>query len=280
MKDQRPDPKPRKYPQLWQAYLYWEEIMKMKQRHTLRLSSIERGKSNLDGTFEKAIMDGVVTIKTRSGKEKIIETFAMDAALKDAAEMLVYQGGIVPVWEWITSIKGLGSGAQAAKVLALIDDIGKFDTISKLWRYSGYGLYEYYADEKGKIVSPTKGKRMDDIEPVAVDAKDDWDTVIARDRGIPGFKLPYNKTLKSTVYIVGDGFIKQQTLYYTDIYYDYKRRQRKLYPEKITENGKTMYNDGHLHYRAMRRMVKEFLKDLWVEWRKAEGLPVTERYGS
>lgn len=34
----------------------------------------------------------------------------------------------------------------------------------------------------------------------------------------------------------------------------------------------------HIHLRALRKMVKRFLADLWAEWRKMEGLPVTDPY--
>lgn len=281
--DNRPAPKPRKYPQLWQSYLFWEEIMLMRQRHNLRISSIERGKSNLDSTFERAMMDGVVEMKDAKGRTKRYETFPIDDILDNAAKIMVNYGTTVPVWPWITSIKGLGAGSQAAKVLALIDDIGRYDTIAKLWRYSGYGLYNYY-EKDGKVQAPVKGKQSQGsgedrrIVEVITEPKQDWDICTARDRGVPGFVLPFNKTLKATLFVVADGFIKQQTPYYIDIYYAEKARQRALHPEKIVKNGTTMFNDAHINNRGIRKMIKEFLKDLWLNWRQAEGLPITESY--
>lgn len=274
MTDNRPDPKPRKNPQLWQAYLFWEELMLMRQRHNLRISSIESGKSNLDAIYERAMLEGSVTI----GK-KTYQTFHLDDTLEVARKMMVNYGSTLPVWQWATSIKGLGAGSQAAKILALIDDIEKFDSVAKLWRYSGYGLYEYYTDD-GKIVAPTKGKEKQGtgedskIVQVAVEPKDGWEVVTVRDRGVTGYVLPYNKKLKSALYIMADVFIKMQTPGYTDLYYAEKIRQRKLHPEKEGKN----FTDGHIHNRAMRKMIKEFTKDLWVQWRIAESLPITEAY--
>jgi len=34
----------------------------------------------------------------------------------------------------------------------------------------------------------------------------------------------------------------------------------------------------HINNRARRKMVKQFIADLWVKWRKLEGLPVSEPY--
>jgi len=55
--DARPDPKPRKHPQLWQSYLFWNELVEMRKRHTLRISSIEKGKSNMDAQLEREFME-------------------------------------------------------------------------------------------------------------------------------------------------------------------------------------------------------------------------------
>ena len=118
--DKRPDPKPRKHAQLWQSYLWWDEIMQMRKRHLLRISSIEAGKSNLDAQFEK----------------DMIEAMQLDEMEKNIKKIMAMHGKEIPVWEWMTGIKGIGDHT-AAKVLALIDDIGKFETISKLWRFHG-----------------------------------------------------------------------------------------------------------------------------------------------
>jgi len=274
MTDNRQDPKPRKNPHLWQAYLFWEELMLMRQRHNLRISSIERGKSNLDATYERSMLEGAVTI----GK-KTYATFHLDDTLEVARKIMVAYGSELPVWDWMTSVKGLGAGSQAAKILAMIDDIGRFDSVAKLWRYSGYGLYEYYQDD-GKVVAPTKGKEKQGEGPDAVivevepTPKDSWEITTCRDRGIKGYVLPYNKTLKSALYVMADGFIKQQTPVYIDLYYAEKKRQRALHPDKIGKD----FSDGHINNRAIRKMIKEFTKDLWLQWRIAEGLPVTEAW--
>lgn len=37
-------------------------------------------------------------------------------------------------------------------------------------------------------------------------------------------------------------------------------------------------SEGHVHERALRKMVKLFLACLWLVWRQMEGLPITKPY--
>jgi len=267
--DKRPESKPRKHPQLWQSYQIWDELMKLRQRHTLRISSAERGKSGMDAQIEY----------------DFLEDFQIDYRLEIARKMMINYGKASgPIWNWATSIKGLGAGGEAAKLIAQVDDIARFDSIAKLWRFAGYALYEYWLDENGKIVSPTQGWKWKGVGAerekyfVVVEPKPGWTKVPARDRNMESFVSPYNKTLKSTCFIIADQFIRQQTPGYVDIYYAEKARQRVLYPEPVKDNGKTMYNDGHLHNRAWRKMIKQFLADFWLQWRVGEGLPISEPF--
>ncbi len=121
----------------------------------------------------------------------------------------------------------------------------------------------------------------------------------------PGEASHYNGRLKGICYNISETFIKQQTPGYVDIFYAERQRQRDLYPnaicmkcgiecdhkEKLTDKGlsnvwtcpnnskhKKMYTDGHIKYRATRKMIKAFLKDLWLAWRELEDLPITESY--
>lgn len=227
-KDKRPDPKPRKHPQLWQSYLWWDELVQMRKRHLLRISSIEAGKSNLDAQFEHDMLDRI----------------GLDIAIKDTKKIMVSCGEDVGrIWDWLISIRGLKAGGLAAQLLAQFDDVSKFATVSKFWRFSGWAVID------GQI-----------------------------DRCKKGEKSPYNRRLKSICYLIVEQFIRQQTPAYVDIYYAEKERQRRLHPEAIQEDGKWKFNDGHLHHRAMRKTAKIFLQRLWVKWRESEGLSVSKPY--
>jgi len=58
-------------------------------------------------------------------------------------QMVLRGQEVGPIWDWLLAHKGIGE-SLAAKTLALIGDIRKFDTVAKLWRYAGYGLNNYW----------------------------------------------------------------------------------------------------------------------------------------
>lgn len=224
-----PPPKPRKRPLLWQSYQYWSELVEMRKRHTLRISAAERGVSNLDAGFETTLMGDM----------------QIDMLIKQAKEMMTNYGQAVgPIWDWATAIRGLGEGGLAAQLLAQIDDIAAFDTVSKLWRFAGYAVIDGQSERNAR-----------------------------------GEKSHFNRRLKSICYLIADQFIRQQTGGYIEIYYAEKERQRRLHPEPVTNgDDKKIYTDAHIHNRAWRKMVKIFLQHLWLTWRQSEGLPVSEPY--
>lgn len=58
---------------------------------------------------------------------------------------------------------------------------------------------------------------------------------------------------------------------YSQVYYDWKNRY-------AADSRHTEKTKGHIHKMAIRKMIKQFLQDLYNVWRKLEGLPVTEPY--
>ena len=247
--DRRPDPKPRKNPHLWQAYLNWNEMMELRKRHTLRISSIDHGKSNMDAQFER----------------DYLEAMGIETLVKNNVRVMIAAGReLGPVWTWITSIRGMASGSLPAQLLAQIDDPGKFETISKLWAFSGWAVRD------GKIDRCERGKTA-----------------------------PYNRTLKSTCYLCVQQFVYQQTPVYSDLYYEEKDRQLQLHPVPICSkcggaavqvgqqwrcgecgqkntNHALKYTPGHIDAMAKRKVAKIFLQHVWLVWRQCDGLPVSE----
>ena len=255
MTDKVNTPRPRKHAALWQAYLWYNEWLEMKKRHLLRISAAERGASDMDAQLEKDLMEKFNIVKEKDQLGRILANYGASTG---------------PIWQWCTEIRGLKSGVLTAQLLAQIDDIERFATIAKLWRFCGWAVIDGKA-EKNK----------------------------------PGEASHYNGRLKGICFNVAEAFIKQQTPGYVDIYYAEKTRQRDLYPhaicktcgiqcdhkEKLTDKGlanvwtcpnnakhKKMYTDMHLNFRAKRKMIKAFLKDLWLAWRELEDLPITESY--
>lgn len=230
--DQRPDPKPRKLAMLWQSYLIWHELVEMRKRHILRISSIEKGKSNLDVNVEYAFLEDI----------------QLDMFVEEYRKQMVKCGKTAgPIWQWVTNIRGLKEGSLAAQLLAQIDDIGKFDTISKLWRFAGYAVIDGH-----------------------------------REYGTKGEKSHVNKLLSAICWNIGWEFRMQQTPIYAEIYYENKTRIKRLYPEPIPSPKGTLwkedFTDDHIDRMAMRQAVKIFLSNLWVKWREYENLPVSLPY--
>ncbi len=257
-----PQPKPRKHPHLFQMYLWYREFLEIRKSHLLRISAIERGSSNMDAELER----------------QWIVDLGLDKAKKDLGKALAKSGASVgPVWEWLTNIKGCKSGLLPAQLLAQIDDISRFETISALWRFCGYAVFNNKAEPKTSFQAP-------------------HDEYSGRH---------YSGRLKGTCFNIAETFIKMQTPGYVDIYYAHKQKQRDLHPmavcrkcqidcnvkiKKIGDkevevftcpnNSKHVkdFSDSHIHYRAIRKMMKAFLKDLWLVWREFEGLSITDKW--
>ena len=230
-----------KHPGAWTAYKYWEDNYKQVQAWKNRKKAVEDGKSYLDMTRILLALD------------------AFKANEKVAKEELIAAGQeFGPVFDWATSIKGIADWL-AVKLLAPIDDIERFDSISKLWRFCGLACIDGQAE--------------------------------------PRDSEHYVRKLKATFLGprgVSDQFNRHETYPYRDIYLSYKARKREQYPEPVctgcgalspSKNGngkskccgaKVDYTDAHLDNMAKRKSAKEFVKHLWLVWRQSEGLPITE----
>lgn len=242
-------PRPRKHINLWQAYQWWCQLNEISRKYKQRMKAIEAGKTTMDPVLETDLYETA----------EIKESLAMAKKV-----MIDYGKELGPVWEWVTSIKGLGAGGLAAKLLARIDDIGRFETISKLWRYAGYAVIN------GEIDRPRSRETR-----------------------------PYDARLKSVCWEIGEQFIRQRTPVYRDRYDEYKEEDRREHPnvrclncgtefpptrdscpkcKQTNEKYSLMYCRAHMNSRARRAAVKLFLSHLWVNWRKMEGLPITDPY--
>jgi ribosomal protein L37AE/L43A len=244
--DRRPDPKPRLHPHLWQAYLWWDEWMQARKRHTLRKCSADRGKSNMDGLTEAAYLEHIETV------------------LKDAEKaMYSYGKALGPIWDWLTGIHGVGDHT-AAKLLAQIDDPAKFETISKLWRFCGYAVID------GEIDKPTKG------EVLCYNRRLKSELFLVAENFIR-----HQTPVYAQVYYEEKG--RQKGLHPNPVCTKCggiacQRGQSWVCPECKASGRSINFTPAHLHARALRKMIKIFLGHLWLKWREYEGLPVSEPY--
>ena len=92
-----------------------------------------------------------------------------------------------------------------------------------------------------------------------------------------GKKLDYNPFLKMTCWKIGESFVKTRGEY-RKIYDSSKEFYKNKFPVEKKDGKKTLYTKGHIHAMAKRRTVKLFLSHFWLEWRKLEGLPISEPF--
>jgi len=155
----------------------------------------------------------------------------------------------VPIYEWLSGIWGCGH-RLGASVIANIDPISEFPTISKLWAYAGMDVVD------GRGTSASSGNER----------KWNWELHCLACEKLPG------------------QFVKQGRFYrrqYDLIKADYKA----AHPEELdkgrrSKTGKVIlsYTPIHIERMTRRKLGKLFLAHLWLVWRRTEGLPVTDPY--
>jgi hypothetical protein len=186
-----------------------------------------------------------------------------------------------PAWPWLRRVRGVSS-VLGAQLLGLLDKIeyarcpehgnarvprgadascetcwvptGRvgiacFDTVSKLWAFSGYGVVN------GQRQRPEEGKIR-----------------------------PYSVTVKTVLYKIATSMVRAGAGPYEEIY----RRARQRYEasrapacekhKKPSHSCPDCWPPSRKHATALRIMIKLFLAHLWETWRGAEGLPLRRSY--
>ncbi|HLG23748.1 MAG TPA: hypothetical protein VI564_02345 [Candidatus Nanoarchaeia archaeon] len=145
------------------------------------------------------------------------------------------------IWkEWLIYVNGI-STRNTCRLLKYFGYCERFDTVSKLWAYSGLKV------EEGHAVKRKKG----DI-------------------------LGYNLKIKTGVLgVIGECLIKSNKSYKKRIYDPYKNR---ILERGCCENPKCKGKTGHAANMARRKMVKIFLSHYWMQCRKIKGLPIRNPY--
>jgi len=212
----------------------------------------------------KRIADGAKTIslKSLSGYELISDMadFAMAnhyeslcRAEEDNFKFLEKVISEVPIYkDWMKDVKGIGR-ALAGVIISEID-ISKATYPSSLWKYAGLDVGP---DGRGRS---RRKEHLIDQEYIDREGK-------AKTKK----SITFNPFLKTKLCgILGPSFLKCKSPY-ADLYYDYRNR---------LENHPAYKDDskGHRHNMAIRYIVKMFLKDLYIQWRTAEGLSVADMY--
>jgi len=199
------------------------------------------------------------------GEVKGVEPDILKELEKQIRDYIAAQIKNEPVYKvFLKNIKGIGP-ILAGGLLSWFD-VTKAKHASSFWKYAGLHV------EDGQAIRRTKGK-----------------------------KLGFNIRVRTFCWKIGDSFLKQRTPFYRDIYDEAKPKEaEKLgHPEldpkncpcyveclerqkkkatRLKQASKPLPCKKHIDYRARRKMIKRFLLDFWLVWRKLEGLPTSEPY--
>lgn len=181
-----------------------------------------------------------------------------------------------PAYPWFSQVKGIGK-ENIGKVVGMVRvapekgyrineeteetqeyDMPFADSISALWKFSGYAPVEGHAEKR------IKG----------------------------GGTLHYNAQLRTMCWRLGSSLLRAKGKFY-----EYYNEQKERYVAKYEAagvkivpstqlpkvDGKKQETDGfisegHVHNQALRKMIKLFLACLWLTWRENANLPVSNPY--
>jgi hypothetical protein len=212
-----------------------------------------------------------------------------------------------PIYQWLISHRGI-SVVLAGGIIAYIDDISKFPTVSHLWSYAGYAPMEYcqtckkehiqydkkadhmiklaarLKEQNDKSKDPTKKKKGEDFLKSAskmICQCDNPDIKVISQKRIAGGLIHHNPDFKKLCYLIGDQFIKQTESPYRQFYLDKKNElieRPDLKAEIKSKKKEGVSGTAHVHALARRIMIKLFLQHVWQVWREIEGLPTPTPY--
>lgn len=221
----------------------------------------------------KRITDGVKRITKNIKCDSPLITTRAELALIEAYERqleaeLIHEKAILdelsrePIYtRYLAGIRGCGT-LMSGVILSEID-IHKCNSISALWAYCGLDVVVSTDQSTGEMLEEGRSRKKHHLKPKSYANREGEivDTV----------GITFNPFLKTKlVGVLGSSFIKLGGPY-REIYDGYKHRLE--HHPKHQEKTK-----GHRHNMAVRYMIKEFLADLWTEWRTIEGLTVRSRY--
>lgn len=218
--------------------------------------------SNLRVSYKK-ITDGVVSMTPRKFKKAglisryselvlVTQYVNLVEAEETAFKQLKYALDEFPIWtEFLKDVKGIGPTMGAVVIASF--DIHKAQYPSSLHAYAGLDV----VNGEGRS---RKKEHLVDQTYIDADGKEQTKKGISFN--------PFVKT--KLVGVLGSSFVKTKGVY-RDIYDNYKNRITNM-PAHAKKTK------AHINNMAIRYTVKRFLVDLYVEWRKLEGLPVAEEY--
>jgi len=246
-----------------------------------------------------ALENRVRAIKQERSHQSQEEAKVLSSVLEDVVRMekaipRAFQAYVAksPVWPWLSRVKGIGV-ILAANLVSIYGDCSKFDTISKMWAYTGLHVIKrcenckkrYFDSELekqkfiDKMVKRLEGmaeRRKNGSQFKKEDAEKrvkGWICSCEQPKpyscapSIRGDEIPdWNKNARVLAFKIADSFIKHECFG--------QRLYKQFYAEELNK-GKPK---GKAYMTARRKVVKIFLANYWINARKAVGLPTRVPY--
>jgi len=213
----------------------------------------------LISTFtELALVDNYMQLEKQEGKQ---------------FGLLESQLNMFPIWtEYLGGIKSVGP-ATGGMIISRFNP-ARARHVSSFWKFAGLDVGP---DGRGR------SRRAEHLVERAYTDKNG--------RAALRNSITYDPWVKTKLMgVVAGNFVRQASQPWRQIYDDYKHRlMTDPAREKVTlgewkkRNNKNeevshLWPPGRIDTAAKRYMIKMFLQELWITWRRMEGLPVTEPY--
>jgi hypothetical protein len=182
-----------------------------------------------------------------------------------------------PAWEWLRQVKGL-SPLPIAQLLVRLD-VEKAETISAFWAYCGLATVpgvEYRCADCGLVAAAPRGQPMPRTHPRLGEKRQCSGALlpatasavpvrVAQPKPEPGASAAYDRIAQRLCHAIGISLEKAKGPYWTYFRDELTRLERE----------KPQWAPARRQATAARKTEKLFLAHLWLVWRKAVGLRVT-----
>jgi len=216
-----------------------------------RVRALTRNEADSDGEIRGLGLDA----RSPEVATAIAMLDTMKSLEREATKALQREVRKSPLYGWVKRSRGIGE-KQAARLLAVIGDPYWNDlhdrprTVSELWAYAGYSVISGSAQRRHK-----------------------------------GVKSNWNDKAKSRAFLMAQSCVKAASGHYREVYDDARAQYSEaLHPSDCARCGPagepalagSPLSLGHQHARALRRVAKEILRDLWLEARAAHRVDVSD----
>lgn len=264
-------------------YQLYEDAQRSRIAHGERLRALFQGRSFAGLGSIAADPDSLLKVIARGetvGAPRVLEKAYWRATEdeSDAAAALRVEIESHPAWQWMSQQRGVGE-LLAARLLSRLD-VTRARTPSAFWAYCGLATIPgaaYHCPRCKLEVGIPAGYKLREshftragsrlcighLELIQGDA-----TRVAPRRSVAGGRNSYDAHARKSCYLIGVSMLRCGSEYRS--FYDAERE--RLASERPGWTAKRS------HLAALRKMEKAFLRNLWVQWRKAVNLPIVRPY--